>query len=64
MTNDYAIMYRVSGYDSTHTKYLSGEDTDQIQSKFEADDINKLHEVEILEIVQVVEDSDKIIVAK
>lgn len=64
MTNDYAIMYRVSGYDTTHTKYLSGENIDEIQTKFEADTINELHKVKILEIVQVVEEHDKIIVTK
>ena len=64
MSNDYAIAYKISGYDTTHTRYLSGDSADDVQQKFTENIINNIHEIEVVNVTKVKESDDKIITCK
>ena len=61
MSNDYAILYKVDGFETSHTKYLSGENEHVVRENFIASDFNNQYKIDIIEIVNVHEHDDKIV---
>lgn len=64
MTNNYAISYKVDGFSTTHTQYLSGTDEKQAQDKFHKSKTCEIHSVTMTNIEQVCERDDKIVTIK
>ena len=61
MSNDYAILYKVDGFETSHTKYLSGDNEHEVREEFIASDFNNQYKIDIIEIVNVHELDNKIV---
>lgn len=64
MTNNYAISYKVDGFNTTHTQYSSGADETQARESFHKSQTCEIHDVTITNVESVCEHDDKIVTVK